>query len=99
MRRGSGILPSEALNRADEWSFSLCCVAIFFSWRFAGRWSSLRDEPAVPFCATEYLGLGTFAVPRLAIVYLRYQNLTACAALCFTARRAVGPLLTWGGRV
>ena len=29
MRRGSGMPPSEALNRADEWSFSLCCVAIF----------------------------------------------------------------------
>ena len=28
-RRGSGMPPSEALNRADEWSFSLCCVAIF----------------------------------------------------------------------
>ena len=28
-RQGSGIPPSEALNRADEWSFSLCCVAFF----------------------------------------------------------------------
>ena len=53
--------PSEPPNRADEWSFSLCCVAIFSApwpialapWRFAGE-SSLRDESAAPFCGIDY---------------------------------------------
>ena len=53
MRRGSGIPPSEALNRADEWSFSLCCVAIFSLGGLGDVRSSLRDEPAVPFCVIE----------------------------------------------
>ena len=56
MRRGSGIPPSEALNRADEWSFSLCCVAIFSlgGLRELRLRSSLRDEPAAPFCAFDH---------------------------------------------
>ena len=55
-RRGSGIPPSEALNRADEWSFSLCCVAIFSlgGLRELRLRSSLRDEPAAPFCAFDH---------------------------------------------
>ena len=52
-RRGSGMPPSEALNRADEWSFSLCCVAIFSLGGLRDVRSSLRDEPAVPFCVIE----------------------------------------------
>ena len=54
MRRGSGIPPSEALNRADEWSFSLCCVAIFSLGGLRDVRSSLQDEPAVPFCVIDY---------------------------------------------
>ena len=54
MRRGSGIPPSEALNRADEWSFSLCCVAIFLLAVCGTCGSSLRDEPAMPFCVFDY---------------------------------------------
>ena len=43
--------PSEPPNRADEWSFSLCCVAIFL---LAVCGSSLRDESATPFCVIDY---------------------------------------------
>ena len=59
MRRGSGIPPSEALNRADEWSFSLCCVAIFSLGGLRDGGSSLRDEPATPFCAIDYVRKST----------------------------------------
>ena len=59
MRRGSGMPPSEALNRADEWSFSLCCVAIFSLGGLRDGGSSLRDEPATPFCAIDYVRKST----------------------------------------
>ena len=53
-RRGGEMPPSEALNRADEWSFSLCGVAIFSLGGLRDVRSSLRDEPAVPFRAIDY---------------------------------------------
>ena len=46
--------PSEALNRADEWSFSLCCVAIFSLGGLRDGGSSPRDEPAMLFCVFDY---------------------------------------------
>ena len=47
--------PSEPLNRTDEWSFSLCCVAIFSLGGLRERCgSSLRDEKAAPFCVFDH---------------------------------------------
>ena len=76
MQRGSGIPPSEAPNRADEWSFSLCCVAIFL---LAVCGSSLRDEPAMPFCVFDaargprfgdcLLGLSDFECLQCTLLY------------------------------
>ena len=66
MRRGSGIPPSEALNRADEWSFSLCCVAIFSlgGLREAAAAAGAPSETSRP-CLSVYSI--SHAVPRLAI--------------------------------
>ena len=53
--------PSEALNRADEWSFSLCCVANFSLGGLREHGSSLRDEPATLFCEIDYADNSTFS--------------------------------------
>ena len=73
------MLPSEALNRADEWSFSLCCVAIFL---LAVCGSSLRDEPAALFCEIDYAGSSTFSdhlpsVPQFVLLAVRFVCLHA----------------------
>ena len=67
MRRGSGIPPSEALNRADEWSFSLCCVAIFSlgGLREAAAAAEAPSETSRPRLSVHSI---TRAAPPLAIV-------------------------------
>ena len=62
------MLPSEALNRADEWSFSLCCVAIFLL-AVCGRAPSETSQPRFSVRSI------TRAARRLAIIYHRYDNL------------------------
>ena len=70
----------------------LCVVLQFFSWRFAGA----PSETSRP-CLSAYSMQQE--VHALSIACSHYGILTCCSALCFTARRAVGPLLICGGRV
>ena len=92
MPRGSGMPPSEAPNRADEWSFSLCCVAIFLL-AVCGS-TGAPSETSRPRFSVRSI---TRTIPRLAIIFHRYDNLYCLRCALFgCTRRGRSFAYMWG---